>query len=876
MRLNLHILPTQKTVYRTLVVLCLAVFTFTQQAAAYTTGDFFCVSNTSCFYQPCATGFTLQNDKKDSQSTISSGSVYILGDSITLRSKSQYESAFNEKGVKALVNGSSSRSLTSKGIDGDDTSSGLTAITKDKSKIEAASAVVIALGTNGDSTATNIDKAVAAVRKIQEDVPVFWVDTISVGRNDNYNKTVIGPANRAIHSQSREKQYEVIPWFNAVDGHGDALNPTETEADPSSYINNSDGLGVHPTGEGSSALANLVASAVDPPVAETNAGASTNSNLDPTVCCPTDENSAPAASLSGNGNEEKAFNYFLGKGLSKEQAAGILGNMARESGVDPQKIQGGARSKDPADAGANGYGLIQWTAGTRVVGYAKKYGVSGPIYELSTQLEIVWNHMNKDSPTGQNNILEGYKKITDAADAAVYFEIKMEGAGVKAHNERVAAARAMLTKYGGNSVAASTTEISADSNGGGACCPPKTALDGTTSIPDGSPSDWKKMYTGANKAKVATMAKGDLSNPKILVIHYTVGSQGGQELLDFFVGAKEHTGIQFNVDKDGQVYQYYPLNDMKKTYHVGNANGKAIGIEITGRDVNDLTKNSKQFESVVSLSKLLCDKYNIPCSSPKGDITGDGIDKAQGMLGHDEIPGNDHSDPDATVEQASNGGVPRDDSSKHPYMMKLRTAMGFEATPGKTGGTAAAPSDSEASASPGASGGVANACAVVDTVGGEGTTKDPVGEGPNKSLALEAVKYDTKDNNNKYTYVMGGLHGPLSQLQKFASEGGTADCSGFVRYVIWKIYGKDVGSFVTQSLPKMSDFKEVGASEVAAGDIGWREGHVDYITKNMGGGKLHQFGAHSEDTDLYGGDTSATSYTKFFRYIGPKSANQGE
>jgi hypothetical protein len=39
----------------------------------------------------------------------------------------------------------------------------------------------------------------------------------------------------------------------------------------------------------------------------------------------------------------------------------------------------------------------------------------------------------------------------------------------------------------------------------------------------------------------------------------------------------------------------------------------------------------------------------------------------------------------------------------------------------------------------------------------------------------------------------------------------------------------------------------------------------------MGGDKLHQFGAHSADTDLYGGDTTAGNYTKFYRYTGPKA-----
>ena len=434
----------------------------------------------------------------------------------------------------------------------------------------------------------------------------------------------------------------------------------------------------------------------------------------------------------------------------------------------------------------------------------------------------------------------------------------------RAIKARIAAARGYLSKYGKDAPAA--TDDSDVASSSDACCPPTSAAPSADDIPDGSPSDWKKMYTGSNKAKVDKMAHGDLQNPKILAIHYTVGSQEGQDLLDFF--SSQETGIQFNVGKDGQVYQFYPLNDMKETYHVKSANPKAIGIEITGMDVNDLIKNDKQFESVVSLSKFLCDKYSIPCSDSKGDMTGNGISSAQGMLGHDETPSNDHVDPDATTAQANGGGLDRTDSSKHPYMMKLRTAMGFDPTPGKSGDGAGG----GASTQPAAGGGEQCQQSASDSTSGNGTDKDPVGEGVNRSLALEAVKYDTKANNNKYTYEMGGLHGPLSQLQKFDKDGGTADCSGFVRFVIWKVYGTDVGSFVTQSLPSMSQFKEVSASEVAAGDIGWLEGHVDFITQNKAG-KLHQFGAHSEATNLHGGDATKDSYTKFFRYTGPKKAH---
>lgn len=59
--------------------------------------------------------------------------------------------------------------------------------------------------------------------------------------------------------------------------------------------------------------------------------------------------------LVGDNNMEKIWNYFLAKGLTTEQAAGALGNIANESGFSPARQQGGP-SKWPKGA----YGIIQW------------------------------------------------------------------------------------------------------------------------------------------------------------------------------------------------------------------------------------------------------------------------------------------------------------------------------------------------------------------------------------------------------------------------------------------------------------------------------------------------------------------------------------
>jgi N-acetylmuramoyl-L-alanine amidase len=107
-----------------------------------------------------------------------------------------------------------------------------------------------------------------------------------------------------------------------------------------------------------------------------------------------------------------------------------------------------------------GWGLIQWTPSKKVVDIAAKASVTSPIHELQTQLDLVWWHMTNTSPTGANNMLEGFRQ-TDLAEAVKYYELKMEGAGTKAYDSRIAAARLAL-KYsysgavGGEVVSASS------------------------------------------------------------------------------------------------------------------------------------------------------------------------------------------------------------------------------------------------------------------------------------------------------------------------------------------------------------------------------------------------------------------------------------
>lgn len=74
-------------------------------------------------------------------------------------------------------------------------------------------------------------------------------------------------------------------------------------------------------------------------------------------------------------------NFFMNKGLTKNQAKGIYGNIMQESGGKHNIV-----SRD----GHNSYGLAQWT-GIRKARLFSKYGTNPTVNQ---QLEYLWSELN--------------------------------------------------------------------------------------------------------------------------------------------------------------------------------------------------------------------------------------------------------------------------------------------------------------------------------------------------------------------------------------------------------------------------------------------------------------------------------------------------
>lgn len=151
----------------------------------------------------------------------------------------------------------------------------------------------------------------------------------------------------------------------------------------------------------------------------------------------------PAMSEAALSSPEKtAFNYFVSKGLTKAESAGIVGNLIQESNVDSDAVQYG---------GGPGRGIAQWSVGGRwdssyhdnVVWYVDNHGMSR--WSLTAQLDFIWFELT--------NWGYGYGALRDAGnnvvDATVAFEDDYEICGDCEQNQRIDYAESVLANEGG-------------------------------------------------------------------------------------------------------------------------------------------------------------------------------------------------------------------------------------------------------------------------------------------------------------------------------------------------------------------------------------------------------------------------------------------
>lgn len=142
---------------------------------------------------------------------------------------------------------------------------------------------------------------------------------------------------------------------------------------------------------------------------------------------------AGAASVGAVGttaSSKKALDFFISKGYTREQAAGIVGNLQAESGAN-LKI-------DALGDGGQAYGIAQWHP-PRQANFKRAFGKDIKGSSLEDQLEfIVWELNNTEKLA--NSYL---KRVETAEGAAAIFDHYYERSSGEHREKRIANAAAL-------------------------------------------------------------------------------------------------------------------------------------------------------------------------------------------------------------------------------------------------------------------------------------------------------------------------------------------------------------------------------------------------------------------------------------------------
>jgi Phage tail lysozyme len=138
------------------------------------------------------------------------------------------------------------------------------------------------------------------------------------------------------------------------------------------------------------------------------------------------------------GNDQTSFDFFVGKGLTAIQAAGIVGNLDQESGDSPTAVE----------SGGPGRGVAQWSVGgrwdTSPGDNENAYVGAANIWDLTPQLDFVWYELTTFPGYGLAD-LQGQTTISGATTS---FMTDFEICGTCDATTRVSYAQAVYDAYG--------------------------------------------------------------------------------------------------------------------------------------------------------------------------------------------------------------------------------------------------------------------------------------------------------------------------------------------------------------------------------------------------------------------------------------------
>lgn len=305
--------------------------------------------------------------------------------------------------------------------------------------------------------------------------------------------------------------------------------------------------------------------------------------------------------LTGKNNEEKIWNFLVGKGLSKAGAAGLMGNLFAESALNPKNLQNSYEKKlghtdDSYTAAVDngsynnfvrdsaGYGLAQWTYWSRkqnMLEFARAAGKS--IGDLEMQLDFLFKELS-----------EGYKSVLTVLKTAT--TVKAASDSVLLNYERPAdQSNTVKTKragYGQSYYDKYAGTASKPGNGGTTMGYTNSSLvDCTVKSPN---------HSGTRTHSI------DRITP-----HCVVGQLSAESIGGCFTSKSRQASCNYGIGKDGRVCLI--VDEANRSWcSSSNANDqRAITIECASDKTEPYTMNDAVYSKLVKLCVDICKRNGL-------------------------------------------------------------------------------------------------------------------------------------------------------------------------------------------------------------------------------------------------------------------------
>ena len=305
--------------------------------------------------------------------------------------------------------------------------------------------------------------------------------------------------------------------------------------------------------------------------------------------------------LTGKNNEEKIWNFLVGKGLSKAGAAGLMGNLFAESALNPKNLQNSYEKKlghtdDSYTAAVDngsynnfvrdsaGYGLAQWTYWSRkqnMLEFARAAGKS--IGDLEMQLDFLFKELS-----------EGYKSVLTVLKTAT--TVKAASDSVLLNYERPAdQSNTVKTKragYGQKYYDKYAGTASKPGNGGTTMGYTNSSLvDCTVKSPN---------HSGTRTHSI------DRITP-----HCVVGQLSAESIGGCFTSKSRQASCNYGIGKDGRVCLI--VDEANRSWcSSSNANDqRAITIECASDKTEPYTMNNAVYSKLVKLCVDICKRNGL-------------------------------------------------------------------------------------------------------------------------------------------------------------------------------------------------------------------------------------------------------------------------